>query len=75
MPRHNGFFSLSNEDKDGNYVDTLGNMIKTVVREHHWSPEIIGDLFIDGIDHEGLEYWYNDVCEAIAELKKEKDKK
>jgi hypothetical protein len=45
-------------------------MIKTVVREHHWSPEIVGDLFINGYDHESLEYWYDDCVEANAELKK-----
>jgi hypothetical protein len=47
-------------------------MIKTVVREHHWSPEIIGDLFIDGQDYEGLEYWYDDIMEVITELNKKK---
>jgi hypothetical protein len=51
-------------------------MICTVVREHHWSPQIIGDLFFDADDHHGLEFWYNDVMETIDEIKKKtKDEK
>ena len=47
-------------------------MIKTVVREHHWSPETINGLYLDSIDHFGLEYWYNDIKEVHAELNKKK---
>jgi hypothetical protein len=47
-------------------------MIKTVVREHKWPPEIIGGFFIDDIDYNGLEFWFNDVKEMY---KKPKDKK
>lgn len=50
-------------------------MIKTVVREHNWSPEIIGDLFIDGQDYLGLEFWYTDVCQVSAELTAKTTKK
>jgi hypothetical protein len=45
-------------------------MIKSIVREHHWSPEMISSLFHDGIDYFGLEYWYNDVKEVVQEMKK-----
>jgi hypothetical protein len=47
-------------------------MIVSVVREHHWAPEIIGALFVDDGDHHGLEFWYNDVLEVSNELKKKK---
>jgi hypothetical protein len=47
-------------------------MIKSVVREHHWSPAIVGDFYIDEIDHEGLEFWYNDVKEVSESLKEKK---
>jgi hypothetical protein len=55
------FFSVS--------AESLDNFIKTVVREHHWSPDIIDDLYIDDKDHYGVEYWYNDVNEVITEMK------
>jgi hypothetical protein len=44
-------------------------MIKSVVREHKWSPTIIGDLFIDCQDYQGLEYWYQDVLKVSNEIK------
>lgn len=31
---------------------------------------IIDDLFIDNLDHQGLEYWYNDIVEMEKNLKK-----
>lgn len=46
-------------------------MIKTIVREHHWTPEHISSLFHDGIDYFGLIYWYNDVVDTVKELKKD----
>jgi len=49
-------------------------MVKSVVREHHWSPEIIKELFHDNIDYLGLVYWYNDVCEVIDDVKNKKPK-
>lgn len=50
-------------------------MIKTVVREHHWTPAIIESLYLDDTDFLGLEYWYNDVCETIEKIKSTKPKK
>lgn len=50
-------------------------MIKSVVREHHWSPRIVGDFFIDGEDYDGLEFWYTDLVEAHKELKSKTEKK
>jgi len=44
-------------------------MIKSVVREHHWTPDKIDSLYLDSRDHHGLEYWYNDVKEVSASLK------
>jgi len=34
-------------------------MIKTVVNSFHWSPKKINKLFLDDLDFQGLEYWYN----------------
>ncbi len=45
-------------------------MIKSVVREHHWPPHIIKELYLDNEDYQGLEYWYNDVKEVSDKLKK-----
>lgn len=44
-------------------------MIRSVVREHHWTPETIDGLYLDDRDHHGLEYWYNDVSEVTKSLK------
>lgn len=50
-------------------------MIKSVVREHHWSPEVISSLYLDGVDYFGLEWWYNDSKEVEESLKSKKPKK
>jgi hypothetical protein len=39
-------------------------MIKTVVREHHWTPDQIAALSLyDETDPGSLEFWYNDCLE------------
>ena len=30
-----------------------------------WSPEVLDDMYLDAIDHHGLEYWY-DVIEKVS---------
>ena len=47
-------------------------MVKTVVREHHWSMSEIERLYLDDADVFGLEYWYNDVKECVDKLKQKK---
>lgn len=47
-------------------------MIRSVIREHHWSPKEVGDFYLDDSDYKGLEFWYNDVKEMHDELKKKK---
>lgn len=44
-------------------------MIKSVVREFHWAPSVVGALYFDSIDYEGLEYWYDDVVQVHKEFK------
>lgn len=46
-------------------------MMITVAREFKWSPGILGDLFFDEEDQDGLMFWYNDVLE----MKKQMDSK
>lgn len=41
-----------------------------MVREAHWPPEVIGGLFVDAIDYQGVEFWYDDFKEMHAELNK-----
>ncbi len=48
-------------------------MVTSVVREHHWPPDIMGGLYFDYEDHFGLEYWYLDVKESNDEVKKKTD--
>jgi hypothetical protein len=45
-------------------------MISSVIREHHWSPLLIDDLYLDDQDHMGLKYWYDDIEAMIKEQKK-----
>jgi hypothetical protein len=49
-------------------------MVRTVVREHHWPPHKIGGFFLDAIDYNGLEYWFNDVNNYYDEIKKARKK-
>lgn len=44
-------------------------MMASVAREFKWSPDILGDLFFDAEDYQGLEYWYNDIVEMHKQLK------
>lgn len=46
-------------------------MIKSVVREHHWQPDVIESLYLDDMDFLGLIYWYNDVIEHKRQVKEE----
>lgn len=43
-------------------------MVKSIVREHNWAPNIIEDLYLDNIDFKGLIFWYNDVQEMVKQL-------
>jgi hypothetical protein len=44
------------------------------MRDTKWSPEIIGDLFFDAQDYQGLEYWYEDIMQMIKEIPKAPEK-
>lgn len=44
-------------------------MIKSVVREHHWAPHIVGALYFDAEDYQGLQFWYDDLAEMQKEIK------
>lgn len=44
-------------------------MIVTVVREHHFSPDVLGDFYLDALDYTGLEFWFEDVVQCSKEIK------
>lgn len=44
-------------------------MVKTLIRFHHWLPEKIDGLYLDDIDHFGIEYLYDDIVEYNNEIK------
>jgi hypothetical protein len=44
-------------------------MIRSVVREHHWTPSTVRSLYLDNRDIDGLVYWYEDVKAVVAEMK------
>jgi len=43
-------------------------VITTVVDKYHWPPEVIGGLFIDDEDYEGILFWYNLIEEERKQL-------
>lgn len=45
-------------------------MVKSVVREFKWSPEVIDNLYLDNADHHGLYFWYEDVLQIQKDFKK-----
>lgn len=45
-------------------------MVKSVVREYHWAPEVVGALFFDAEDYKGLGFWYNDAKEVSESITK-----
>lgn len=49
-------------------------MIASVAREYKWPPEVLGGLFFDAEDYEGLEFWYNDIKQMHKEIKSAKGK-
>ena len=50
-------------------------MIKTVVREHHFTPSEIDAFFLDEKDYHGLIFWYEDIRQVHEELNNIKNKK
>jgi len=52
--------------------ESLHNMIRSVVRDSKWIPEVVDNLFIDDSDWHGLTYWYNDLKEVHKEMNSKK---
>ncbi len=50
-------------------------MIKSVIRSRHYPPNLFDNLYLDDIDHWGLEWLYNDVLDEMQELNKKNNKK
>lgn len=40
-----------------------------VTREHHWPPNVVGGLFCDDLDFEGLLFWSQDVIRMYKKKK------
>jgi len=56
---YRNFFSLGNE--------SLDNIIKSVNREHHYTPAIIDAFFLDRIDWHGLIWHYEDIVQMAVD--------
>lgn len=50
-------------------------MIKTVVRNFKWTPDVIGEMYCDDEDFYGIDYWYKDIQEQHAEIDAKNNKK
>lgn len=49
-------------------------MIRQIVLELKWLPNQIGSLFIDNVDYNGIEYWFEAVQKILKELNPSKKK-
>jgi len=47
----------------------IDDMIKSVVNEHHWSPSIIDQMYLDSLDYHGIGYWYDNAKEMHDKMK------
>lgn len=47
-------------------------MVISVVRNHHFTPDVIDGFFLDAVDYHGLEFWYNEATEAEESIKPKK---
>lgn len=50
-------------------------MVKSIIREYHWTPKDIDNLFFDDDDYHGIFYIFNDLVEANEQVKKARNKK
>lgn len=42
-------------------AESLGNVIKSLVDYHHWTPQVISEMYCDDYDFQGLFYWYDEL--------------
>jgi hypothetical protein len=47
-------------------------MIKSIVYEYHWTPEVISNLYVDDLDFKGIVYWYEELRRIDKEMKNNK---
>ena len=47
-------------------------MVKTIVQDYHWSPSIVGELYIDDLDMYSLGFYYDTIVRNHEELKAKK---
>ncbi len=45
-----------------------------LARKHHWPPRVLGGLFFDREDINGLLFWHDDHLEVEQKTKEELDK-
>lgn len=43
-------------------------MIKSIVNEYHWPPNIINEMYCDDFDYKGIKYWYDNLKEMHKKL-------
>ena len=47
-------------------------MVISVVRNHHFTPDVIDGFFLDDIDYHGLLFWYEEAREIEKSMKPKK---
>ena len=67
MPGDNRFFYVGGGDNEARSVDVV---IKSIVRNFNWTPNVIDELFLDEIDYKGIMFWYFDLIEQKKKVEK-----
>jgi hypothetical protein len=47
-------------------------MVLSVVNEYKWPPSVIGKMYVDNYDEQGLVFWYDECVRISKELKPKK---
>ena len=47
----------------------MNNIIATVANTYHWTPHYLESLYVDGYNHFGLEFWYDQIKEQVKDTK------
>lgn len=63
MSEYRGFFyQIELSEKEVHLSgETIDNIIRSIIREHHFRPCEIDAFFLDAKDYHGIAWWYEDL--------------
>mgnify|MGYP005995395423 CR=1 FL=1 len=72
MFSYSGFFYVIDGDATlEEEFEVIDNMIISLVRYYHWTPDYIESLCLDDVGIHSLEFWYNDLKKIFKPKEKE----